>query len=145
VRIVLQRVSQASVKVGGQTVGQIGPGLVLLVGIGHGDGEAQIRYLADKCIYLRVFEDQDGKMNRSVLDIAGEILAISQFTLYGDVRKGRRPSFIGAAPPEEAKLMYEKLVAFLRESGLKVETGRFGAHMSVEIHNDGPVTIILES
>ena len=144
-KVVLQRVSQARVEVDGQTVGQIGHGLVLLVGVGHEDGEPQARYLAEKCLNLRIFEDQAGKMNRSVLEVGGGILAISQFTLYGDSRKGRRPSFTAAAPPEKAEPLYQRFVDFLRESGLRVETGRFGARMSVEIHNDGPVTLILES
>lgn len=144
-KIVLQRVSEAGVTVNGQTIGRIGLGLVLLVGIGHDDTESQTRYLAGKCLHLRIFEDEQGKMNRSVLEVAGEILAISQFTLYGDTRKGRRPSFTEAAPPDKAEPLYEHFVAILRESGLRVETGRFGARMSVKIHNDGPVTMILES
>lgn len=144
-KIVLQRVSEAEVTVNSQTIGCINLGLVLLVGIGHDDTESQARYLAEKCLHLRIFEDEQGKMNRSVLDVGGEILAISQFTLYGDCRKGRRPSFTEAAPPDKAEPLYEHLVAILRESGLRVETGRFGARMSVNIHNDGPVTLILES
>ncbi|MCK4271429.1 D-tyrosyl-tRNA(Tyr) deacylase [bacterium] len=144
-KIVLQRVSEAEVTVDGQSIGRIGLGLVLLVGIGHDDTESQARYLAEKCLHLRIFEDEQGKMNRSVLEVGGEILAISQFTLYGDCRKGRRPSFTEAAPPDKAEPLYEHFVAILRQSGLRVETGRFGARMSVNIHNDGPVTLILES
>jgi D-tyrosyl-tRNA(Tyr) deacylase len=144
-KIVLQRVSKAQVTVDGQTVGQIGRGLVLLIGIGHEDGEEQARYLSEKCLNLRIFEDDAGKMNRSVLDIGGEVLAISQFTLYGDTRKGRRPGFTDAAPPEQAEPLYERFVELLRAAGVNVETGRFGARMSVRIHNDGPVTLILEA
>ncbi len=144
-KIVLQRVKEAEVTVGGETAGRIGPGLVLLVGVGHDDGEEQARYLAEKCLHLRIFEDDEGKMNRSLLDIGGQILAISQFTLYGDTRKGRRPGFTDAAPPEQAEPLYERFVEFLREGGATVETGRFGQHMLVRIHNDGPVTLILEA
>ena len=144
-KIVLQRVSQAEVTVGGERAGRIGPGLVLLVGIGQNDTEEQARYLAEKCLNLRIFEDDEGKMNRSLLDISGQILAISQFTLYGDTRKGRRPGFTEAAPPEQAEPLYERFVEFLREGGVTVETGQFGRHMLVRIHNDGPVTLILEA
>lgn len=144
-KIVLQRVSEAAVTVSGQSIGRIGPGLVLLVGMGHNDTEEQARYLAEKCLNLRIFEDDAGKMNRSVMDVGGEILAISQFTLYGDTRKGRRPGFSDAAPPEMAEPLYERFVELLRPGGIKVETGRFGARMSVRIHNDGPVTLILEA
>ncbi len=144
-RIVLQRVGQASVQIGSQIVGQIERGLVLLVGIGHEDGESQARYLADKCLNLRIFEDDQGKMNRSLLDVGGQILAISQFTLYGDTRKGRRPGFTDAAPPEKAEPLYERFVELLQEGGVIVETGQFGQHMLVQIHNDGPVTLILEA
>jgi D-tyrosyl-tRNA(Tyr) deacylase len=145
VKIVLQRVSEAEVRVGDDVVGQIGRGLVLLLGVGRQDGEEQARYLAEKCLNLRIFEDSEGKMNRSLLDMGGEILAISQFTLYGDTRKGRRPGFTDAAPPEHAEPLYERFVELLRAAGVKVETGRFGARMSVRIHNDGPVTLILEA
>lgn len=144
-KVVLQRVSQAEVTVNGQSIGRIGRGLVLLIGVGHGDREEQARYLAEKCLNLRIFEDDEGKMNRSLLDVGGQILAISQFTLYGDTRKGRRPGFTDAAPPEIAEPLYERFVELLRDGGVKVETGRFGARMSVRIHNDGPVTLILEA
>jgi len=144
-KVVLQRVSQAEVTVGGQSIGQIDRGLVLLIGIGHNDEEEQARYLAEKCVNLRIFEDQEGKMNRSLLDVGGQILAISQFTLYGDTSKGRRPGFSDAAPPEKAEPLYERFVELLRDGGVKVETGRFGQHMLVRIHNDGPVTLILEA
>ena len=144
-KIVVQRVSEAEVTVENQSIGRIGRGLVLLVGVGHNDTEDQVRYLAEKCLHLRIFEDDAGKMNRSLLEVGGEILAISQFTLYGDTRKGRRPGFSDAAPPEKAEPLYEHFVDFLREGGVKVQTGRFGAHMSVRIFNDGPVTLILEA
>jgi len=144
-RIVLQRVKEASVQVNEKIVGQIGPGLVLLVGIQHGDTEADVRYLADKCVNLRIFEDNAGKMNISALEIKAEMLAVSQFTLYADSRKGRRPSFVEAAPPEESEPLFNHFVQMLKTSGLKVETGIFGAHMLVKILNDGPVTIILDS
>lgn len=144
-KIVLQRVNEAEVTVEGKSVGRIGRGLVLLVGVGHGDTEEKAAYLAEKCLHLRIFEDDEGKMNRSLLDVGGQILAISQFTLYGDSRKGRRPGFTDAAPPEQAEPLYERFVEFLRESGVTVETGRFGRHMLVRIHNEGPVTLILEA
>ena len=143
-RAVVQRVRKASVSVGGGVVGAIGPGLVVLLGVKTGDTEAEARWLANKIANLRIFSDQEGKFNLSALDVGGEALVVSQFTLYGDARKGRRPSFIEAAPPEVAEPLVEKFVEFLRAKGLKVETGRFGAIMLVEIHNDGPVTIILE-
>jgi D-tyrosyl-tRNA(Tyr) deacylase len=144
-KIVLQRVSEAEVTVDNQSIGSSGPGLVLLVGVGHHDTEQQARHLAEKCLNLRIFEDDAGKMNRSLLEIGGQILAISQFTLYGDTSKGRRPGFTEAAPPEKAEPMYERFVQFLREGGATVKTGRFGHHMLVRIHNDGPVTLILEA
>jgi D-tyrosyl-tRNA(Tyr) deacylase len=144
-KIVLQRVNEAEVTVEGESVGCIGRGLVLLIGVGRDDGEEQARYLAEKCINLRIFEDQAGKMNRSLLDVGGQVLAVSQFTLYGDTRKGRRPGFTDAAPPEQAEPLYERFVEFLREGGVTVATGRFGRHMLVRIHNDGPVTLILEA
>jgi len=144
-KIVLQRASEAEVTVEGESVGRIGPGLVLLVGVGHDDGEEQARYLAEKCLHLRIFEDDEGKMNRSLLDVGGQILAISQFTLFGDTRKGRRPGFTDAALPEKAEPIYERFIQFLRDGGVTVATGRFGQHMLVRIHNDGPVTLILEA
>jgi len=143
-RIVVQRVLEASVRIDGKTVGQIGPGLVLLIGIHASDTETDMEFWADKCIHLRIFNDEHEKMNRSLLEINGEILAISQFTLYGDARKGRRPSFIDAARPEVAEPLYNGFVGLLREKGIQVATGVFGAMMDVEIHNSGPVTLILE-
>ncbi len=144
-RVVLQRVTEASVSVDEEIVGKIGKGLVLLVGIGNGDTEEDARYLSDKCLQLRIFEDEAGKMNISALDVGADVLAISQFTLFGNTRKGRRPSFVEAAPPEISRPLFERFVNFLKESGLKVETGIFGAHMLVKIFNDGPVTILLDS
>jgi len=143
-RIVVQRVLEASVRIDGKTVGQIGPGLVLLIGIHASDTETDMEFWADKFIHLRIFNDEHEKMNRSLLEINGEILAISQFTLYGDARKGRRPSFIDAARPEVAEPLYNGFVGLLREKGIQVATGVFGAMMDVEIHNSGPVTLILE-
>jgi len=144
-RIILQRVKEASVTVEGNLNGKIGKGLMLLVGIGPGDSEAQVRILAEKCAQLRIFDDEQGKMNLSVLDIGGEILAVSQFTLYGDTRKGRRPSFTGAAPPEIAEPLFDEFVKMLRNTGITVATGKFGARMEVKIVNDGPVTFVLET
>lgn len=144
-RCVVQRVTQASVTTGGETVGQIGPGLMVLIGVGASDTERDVRYMADKVPELRIFEDEAGKMNRSLLDVGGAILAVSQFTLYGDARGGRRPSFIAAARPEEANALYETLVAAWREKGVTVETGRFRTEMQVSLVNDGPVTILLDS
>lgn len=144
-KVVLQRSKAASVSVNGETVGEITSGLVLLVGVTHEDTEEDCRYLADKIIHLRIFEDENMKMNHSLLDVGGEILSISQFTLYGDCRKGRRPNFMAAAKPDEAERLYEVFNDMLREKGLKVETGKFGAMMDVQLINDGPVTLILES
>jgi D-tyrosyl-tRNA(Tyr) deacylase len=145
VRAVLQRTSSASVSVGGQIVGRIGPGLVVFVGVADGDGPADIEYVASKIRDLRVFGDDQGRMNRSVVETGGAVLVISQFTLLGDVRKGRRPAFDAAARPEVAKAQYETFVSRLREIGLLVETGVFQAYMHVEVANDGPVTILLDS
>ena len=144
-RIVLQRVTRASVTVEGQVTGEIGPGLVALVAIGREDSPDTAASMAEKIVNLRIFNDEQGKMNRSLLDTRGAILAVSQFTLYGDARGGRRPSFILAAPPEQGRALYEGFVAALRALGLRVETGVFQAHMSVDLLNDGPVTILLDS
>ena len=144
-RVVLQRVSSAEVTVDSRSVGAIGKGFVLLVGFKASDGEIEATWIADKVIGLRVFPDDQGKMNRSLNDVEGELLIVSQFTLYGDVRKGRRPSFIDAAPPEIAIPLYNKFVALLSERAPgRVETGEFGASMDVELVNQGPVTILLE-
>lgn len=143
-RIVLQRVARGRVSVGGETIADIGRGCVLLVGIGPLDGDAQARFLAEKIAHLRIFEDDGGKMNLSLLESGGEALVVSQFTLYADTRKGRRPSFTYAAPPELARPLVERFAGFLRELGIASQTGEFGAHMLVEIENDGPVTIWLE-
>lgn len=144
-RIVVQRSKSAKVTVDGRISGQITKGLVLLVGVTHDDTPDDAAYLAEKIANLRIFEDENQKMNRSLLDIGGEILSVSQFTLYGDCRNGRRPSFIGAARPEYAITIYEAFNSLLREKGIKVETGVFGAMMDVELINDGPVTLIVES
>jgi D-tyrosyl-tRNA(Tyr) deacylase len=144
-RVVLQRVREASVEVEGKTVGEIKRGLVLLVGATTGDSGKEIGYLAEKCVNLRIFEDAQGKMNLSALEVGAEVLVISQFTLYGDTRKGRRPSFTEALEPVEAEKLYMKFVDYLKEKGLKVEHGVFGAKMLVKIFNDGPVTFILDS
>ena len=144
-RAVIQRVEKASVSVEGEIRGQIGAGFLVLIGVEEGDGDADFRYIAEKVPNLRVFEDEQGKMNRSLLDVGGELLAVSQFTLLGDARGGRRPSFITAARPETADPMYERLVADWRARGIRVETGVFGAHMKVSLVNDGPVTILLDS
>jgi D-tyrosyl-tRNA(Tyr) deacylase len=142
-RAVIQRVAEAAVTVDGTTVGAIGPGLLVLLGIGHDDDAAAVTALAGKVAKLRVFADEAGHMNRSVLDTGGAVLAVSQFTLLGDTRKGNRPSFIAAAPPEVAEPLYERFMAALRELGIEVATGRFGASMRVSLVNDGPVTIVL--
>ncbi len=144
-KVLVQRVSQASVTVDGEVVGRIGPGLVGLVGVAQGDTEEDIRYLVEKTVNLRIFPDTAGKFNRSVADAGGGLLLVSQFTLISDTRKGRRPSFIEAAPPGEAEALFNRFVEMARSTGLPVETGRFQAHMLVEIHNDGPVTILLDS
>ena len=143
-RIVLQRVKQAQVQVEADVVGRIGVGLLLLVGVGKADDAAAVEFLANKVLNLRIFEDEQGKMNRSILEVGGGILAVSQFTLYGDTRKGRRPGFDAAALPQQAQPLFDQFVEKLRQSGLVVETGRFGAHMEVSLINDGPVTFILE-
>ncbi len=143
-RAVVQRVSKASVSVDGRTVGSIGQGLVVLLGVTHDDGEEEAKFLASKIANLRIFADDEGKFNLSALELNTETLVVSQFTLYGDTRKGRRPSFTEAAPPDIAAPLVDKFVRYLKEEGLHVETGIFGAMMVVEIHNDGPVTIILE-
>ncbi|QDU74705.1 D-tyrosyl-tRNA(Tyr) deacylase [Bremerella volcania] len=144
-RGVVQRVLEAHVEVDGQIVGQIEQGLIVLLGVAEGDTQADLKYLVEKTIHLRIFEDDEGKMNRSVLDVGGSILAISQFTLLGDARKGRRPSFITAARPEEATEMYQAYVRQIREQGVTVETGIFQADMKVHLVNDGPVTLLLDS
>lgn len=143
-RVVLQRVTKASVKVNGETIGKIDNGFMLLVGITHDDKPESCKWLADKISGLRVFEDENAKMNLSLADVNGQILSISQFTLYGDTKKGRRPSFDTAARPEFANGLYEQFNEYLRGNGLHVETGVFGAEMKVELLNDGPVTLILE-
>ena len=144
-RLVVQRVTRASVTVDGEVTGKIGKGYMVLVGAEVGDTEADARLCADKLAGLRVFVDDEDKMNRSVLDVGGEILLVSQFTLLGDARHGRRPSFIAAARPEQAEPLLETMKAMLEEKGLHVETGRFRAHMDVELVNDGPVTILIDS
>lgn len=145
VRAVVQRAKKAAVLINGETVGKINQGLVVLLGVGEGDTEADADYLAEKTANLRVFEDSEGKLNLSCLDIKAEILVVSQFTLYGDCRKGRRPSFTSAAPPEQASLLYDYFVKSVRDLGLHVETGVFKEEMTVEIHNHGPVTLLLDS
>jgi D-tyrosyl-tRNA(Tyr) deacylase len=145
VRIVLQRVKNASVEVAGERVSEIGAGLLLLVGVAKDDGEGEAGWLAEKVVGLRIFNDESGKMNLGVGDVGGEILAVSQFTLLADTRKGKRPSFVGAAPPEEAEALFDYFCERLRAAGVaSVKTGRFGAMMDVALVNDGPVTIVLE-
>ncbi len=144
-RAVVQRVSRAEVRVDGRATGAIGRGLVVLLGVAQGDGEDDARALADKVAALRIFEDPAGKMNLSVRDVSGGVLVVSQFTLLGDARKGNRPGFVDAAPPEEANALYERFCGLLRERGLAVATGVFRASMEVELVNDGPVTILLDS
>jgi len=148
VRVVLQRVSRAAVRVDGKVTGQIGVGFVVLAGFAPGDTEETLTWMAEKILSLRLFRDADDKMNRALDEVGGAVLVVSQFTLYGDAHKGRRPSFIDAAPPEVAKPLYERFVTLLQErgtaSGIAVETGEFGAMMDVELVNDGPVTLLLE-
>ncbi len=143
-RAVVQRVSRAAVRVDGETVGAIGRGFVVLAGFAPTDTEPSLAWMADKLVGLRVFADTEDKMNLALGDVGGAMLVVSQFTLYGDASKGRRPSFIGAAPPEQAEALYDRFVALLRERGVRVETGRFRAMMDVELVNDGPVTLLLE-
>ena len=144
-RAVLQRVSRAKVTVEGETTGEIGKGLLVLLGVGTQDGESEARQLVDKIVNLRIFEDENGKMNLSLADVRGDLLVVSQFTLYADTRRGRRPSYIGAAAPEDANRLYEYFVGEARKLVAKVGTGRFQAMMDVELVNDGPVTIILDT
>lgn len=143
-RALIQRVSRASVAVERQTISSIGKGLLILLGVGHGDGEEQATFLAEKTANLRIFEDEQGKTNLSILDVQGEAIVVSQFTLYANTQKGRRPSFIEAALPDVAEPLVNRFVELLRGHGVPTQTGKFGAHMEVEIHNDGPVTIWLE-
>jgi D-aminoacyl-tRNA deacylase len=145
VRAVVQRVLRATVSVDGDVIGAVGAGLLVFVGVATGDGPADIEYLASKIMHLRIFPDEDGRMNRSVLEAGGAVLLVSQFTLLGDVRKGRRPAFDAAAPPDEAREAYDALGDRLRASGLAVAMGQFQAHMQVDLVNDGPVTILIDS
>jgi D-tyrosyl-tRNA(Tyr) deacylase len=144
-RGLVQRVSRAEVRVGDRTVGSIGPGMVVLVGVREGDTAAEADWLAGKLSRLRIFQDDEGRMNRSVLDVGGEVLVVSQFTLFADASRGNRPSFLGAAAPDLAEPLVERVADGLRSAGLRVAMGEFGAHMAVELVNDGPVTIMLES
>ncbi|WP_100331683.1 D-aminoacyl-tRNA deacylase [Bacillus xiapuensis] len=144
-KVVLQRSKEASVTVDEKVVGQIDKGIVLLVGVTHEDGEEEAAYLADKVVHLRIFEDEEGKMNRSLIEAGGSVLSVSQFTLYGDCRKGRRPNFMAAAKGDQAKSVYDHFNDCLKAKGIQVETGIFGAMMDVSLINDGPVTLILES
>ena len=144
-KVLIQRVTRASVSIASEEVGSVGRGLVVLVGVAAGDTEKDVRYLAQKTVDLRIFPDDTGRFNLSALDIKGELLIVSQFTLLADTRKGRRPSFIEAAPPAQAEALFEQFVDHVRNTGLKVGTGRFQQYMQVEIHNDGPVTILLDS
>ncbi len=143
-RLLIQRVAAAEVRIDGEVVGRAGRGLCLFLGVASGDSTADADYLAEKAVHLRIFEDAAGKLNRSVSDLRGEILVVSEFTLYGDCGKGRRPSFAGAAPPEKARELYEYFIEKLQASGLRVATGRFQATMAVSLVNDGPVTLMLE-
>jgi D-tyrosyl-tRNA(Tyr) deacylase len=144
-RAVIQRVSRASVRIAGEVVGQVGPGLLVLLGVTHADTPEQARWLADKIVGLRIFNDAEGKMNLALADVGGGVLVVSQFTLHGDCRKGRRPSFVEAAPPEIAIPLYEAFIEAVKAQGVPVQTGRFGAMMEVELVNDGPVTLIVDS
>ncbi len=144
-RAVVQRVSSASVSSGGETAGAVGAGFCVLLGVASGDTEADARWMADKIVNLRVFGDDEGKLNRSLLETGGQMLVVSQFTLYGDCRRGRRPSFAGAARPEEADPLYRKFVACVRQFGVTAQTGVFRTHMAVSLVNDGPVTLIIDS
>ncbi|QSH42160.1 D-aminoacyl-tRNA deacylase [Lentisphaerota bacterium ZTH] len=144
-RALIQRVSGASVSINEELAGEIGEGMVILLGVTHDDNERDVEYLAEKCVNLRIFRDENDRMNRSLLDIGGEALIVSQFTLYGDARKGRRPSFIDAALPEHAIPLYENFIESVKNKGIKVATGEFGADMSVNIRNHGPVTLMVES
>ncbi len=144
-KAVVQRVKKANVTVDGQVIGEIDHGLLVLLGIAEGDTEKDIETIVNKLVHLRIFEDENGKMNHSLLDVGGALLSVSQFTLYGDVRKGRRPSFSKAAKPEEAKRLYERFNEYVKEQGVQLETGEFGAMMDVSLINHGPVTFILES
>ncbi len=143
-RVVIQRVSKGQVSVDGETIAGIGSGLIILTGIGPEDGEAQAQYLAEKIANLRIFPDEDGKTNLSCLDVGGEAIVVSQFTLYADTRKGRRPSFVNAAPPEIAEPLVARFAELLRAQGVPTQMGQFGAEMLVEIHNHGPVTIVID-
>jgi D-tyrosyl-tRNA(Tyr) deacylase len=144
-RALIQRVSRASVTVDGKVVGEIGRGLLVLLGVGQGDGEAQVKTLADKIVHLRIFGDDEGKMNRSLLDVSGEVLVVSQFTLYADMHRGRRPGFTDAAPPTVAEPLFELFKDTLVSYGVKVASGVFGAYMGIDLRNDGPVTLWLDS
>ena len=144
-KALLQRVTRASVSIEGQTIAQIGPGLVALVGVAQGDTERDVRYLVEKSVNLRIFSDENGKFNLSLLDTRGELLAVSQFTLLADTRKGRRPSFVEAAPPGEAETLFDTFVETAKAAGIRVASGLFQQHMMVEIYNDGPVTILMDS
>lgn len=144
-RAILQRVLNASVKVDGKTIGEIEKGLLVFLGVGEGDTEKDLKYIADKCIGLRIFSDEEDKMNLSLTDVGGQMLVISQFTLYGDCRKGRRPSFTSSMEPVKAKEMYESFIKYVEETGIKAAHGEFGADMKVELINDGPVTLMLDS
>lgn len=144
-RAVFQRVTRAKVTVDGQVISSIGPGALILLAVGKEDTEKDVAYMAEKLVGLRVFSDEEGKMNKSLLDMGGEAIVVSQFTLYGDVKKGKRPGFDGAAPPEMGDRLYQQVVARMRELGVPTGTGVFGAHMEVELCNDGPVTILISS